>query len=496
MKRILLALVLLSGVALAAAPMANAAAPAECGHSYAFQVHGAQPSTTDNAALLYVVGVGQITFATAATGATSCAVTSGEMIYNDNDVLGFFAGPAVCDDIPCFDGGNHMTGSLSGTVGADGAATLSITPTFAWVNGSPGAGSISLSFTLQANTGASTVLGNSVALPGPSLPAGTPPAHPVLTITLQKQGITPVSTVGYGTAPYQGLSVVSCEGFGAPSADPSAPPITGSFGSAVGALQIFPGGLAGGSLSFNSNDNFGNTTGATNDDCDFNSTQASAFADGTSNSQASIINPGTVIAGVYYPGLPNSNCADASALAVENTSNVVWGTTDTSSYQIVTAVGNATSGGLVPPGKEVTCTTLPSAPAGTLTKIVAPTTLTSTSNSKPAQSNVKLTNTSPAGCDVTITMHNTNAGICSLTLSVPSGVSGPAALAKGYTSGGPTVIAAVVEGDTPSTVYGIIGCNCSGLTPATSITSTLTISSSNCPNTNLLPAGVTITCKN
>jgi hypothetical protein len=501
MKRILLALVILSGFALAAAPMANATAPAECGHSYAFQVHGAEPSTTDNAALLYVVGVGQIKFAAAGTGATSCVVTRGEMIYNDNDVLGFFAGPAVCGSIPCFDGGDHMSGTLSGTVGADGAAILSITPTFAWINGSAGVRSLSLSFTLQANTGASTVLGNSVALSGPSLPTGTPPANPVLTITLQKQSttVTPPSADGsnYGTAPYLGLSVVSCEGFGAPSGDTSAKPISGSLGTAVGALQIFPSGLAGGSLSFNRNDNVGNTSGSTNDDCDFNSTQASAYADGTSNSEVSIINPGTVSSiGVYDPGTPNSNCADASALAVENTSNVVWGTTDTSSYQIVTAVGDATSGGLVPPGKEVTCTTIPSTPAGTLTKIVAPTTMTTTS--KEAQSNVKLTNTSPAGCDVTITMPTTYAGVCNLSLGAPGDSEGPVALVeRGTPSNQPSdTLVVVVEGDTPSTAYGVIQCNCNGSTPASSATSTLTISSSNCPNTSLLPSGETITCKN
>ncbi|MGB8413632.1 MAG: hypothetical protein WCE23_12495 [Candidatus Binatus sp.] len=480
--------------------MANATAPAECGHSCAFQVHGAEPSTTNDAALLYVVGVGQITFAKAGTGATSCAVTSGEMIYNDNDILGFFAGPAVCGSIPCFDGGDHMSGTLSGTVGANGAAILSITPTFAWVNGSPGTGSISLSFTLQASTGESTVLGNSVALPGPSLPTGTPPANPVLTITLQKQSttVTPPSAAGsnYGTAPYLGLSVVSCEGFGAPSGDTSAQPITGSFRSVVGALQIFPGGLAGGSLSFNRNDNVGNSSGATNDDCDFNSTQVSAYADGTSNSEVSIINPGTMSLGIYDPTTPNSNCADASALAVENTSNVVWGTTDTSSYQIVTAVGDATSGGLVPPGGEVTCTTIPSTPAGTLTKIVAPTTLTSTS--REAQSNVKLTNTSPAGCDVTITMPSTSAGTCYLSLATPTYISGPVTLvergAPSDSSSGTLFV--VVEGDTPSTVYGAIQCSCTGSTPVIPTTSTLTISSSNCPNTNLLPAGETITCKN
>ena len=484
MKRVLLALVMLSGLALAAAPMANAAAPTECGNSYAFQVHGAEPSTANDAALLYVVGVGQITFAAAGTGATSCAVTSGEMIYNDNDILGFFAGPAVCDGIPCFDGGDHMSGTLSGTVSANGAAILSITPTFAWVNGSPGTGSLSLSFTLQSNTGASTILGNGVALPGPTLPTGTPPANPVLTITLQKQSttVTPPSAAGsnYGTAPYLGLSVVSCEGFAAPSGDKYAQPITGSFGSAVGALQIFPGGLAGGSLSFNTNDNVGNITGSTNDDCDFNSTQASAYADGTSNSQASFIHGGP-------------NCAAATASSVQNTSNVVWGTTDTSSYQIVTAVGDATSGGLVPPGEEVTCTTIPSTPAGYLhsTNTAA---VTLTSNGLLATKNVSLTNTSPAGCDVTMTMaSNPSEGTCSLVWRAKT--AGIVALAEDSSDGLSESV--VVEGDTPSTAEASLNCYCNKLTKgetADSISTTVLVSSSNCP-VSVGGTSETVTCK-
>jgi hypothetical protein len=513
MKRILLALVMAGGLALAVASMANAAAPAECGHSYAFQVHGTEPSATNDAALLYAVGVGQITFGTGATtgfgpSGTSpgCTVSSGEMIYNDNDILGFFAGPAVCGGIPCFDGGNHMTGSLIPSANGNGAANLSIVASFAWLNGGPASTSLPLSFTLQPNTGASTVLGNSVALSGagtPPLPTGTPPANPVLSITLQKQStmVTPPSTAGsnYGTAPYLGLSAISCEGFGAPSGDKFAQPITGSFGSAVGALQIFPGGLAGGSLSFNANDNVGNTTGATNDDCDFNSTQLGAYADGTSNSQASIIHQGRIVDGVYIPTLPNLNCADASAAAVENTSNVVWGATDTSSYQIVTAVGNAKSGGLVPPGEEVTCTTLPSTPAGYLhsTNTAA---VSLTSNGMQAAKNINLTNTSPAGCDVSITMPTAGDGTCYLSLAAPSLISGPVALVEGdtpsnTTSGG---LAIVVEGDTASTVYATINCNCTKLAKggtADSISTSVLVTSNNC----LVSVGgtsETVTCKN
>ncbi len=83
MKRLLLGLVMVGGLALAGAPMANAAAPAECGHSYAILMNGADPSTvsadgtaTLPGAVTQAVGVGSITFGTAS--GTSCSVTGGE----------------------------------------------------------------------------------------------------------------------------------------------------------------------------------------------------------------------------------------------------------------------------------------------------------------------------------------------------------------------------------------------------------------------------------
>ena len=64
MKRILLGLVMLSSLALMAAPKASAAALGECGKNYAMEFHGAEPSTSNGAALKYISGIGEIQFET------------------------------------------------------------------------------------------------------------------------------------------------------------------------------------------------------------------------------------------------------------------------------------------------------------------------------------------------------------------------------------------------------------------------------------------------
>ena len=124
-----------------------------------------------------------------------------------------------------------------------------------------------MAFTLQANTGAAVVLGAIVPDNGPN-PTSPPPGSPVLVITMQKQSSTVTLPVvgplgggsGYGVAPYVGLSESLFEGYGAPATDPfGLPGITGSFGPTISALQIFTNGQAGGSTSFSSNDNVGNT---------------------------------------------------------------------------------------------------------------------------------------------------------------------------------------------------------------------------------------------
>jgi hypothetical protein len=508
MKRAILGLVMISSFALAAAPMAHAAALGECGKSYAFQVRGDEPITSNNAELAYITGVGTITFgAVNGTGnpnPTGCSVTNLELIYNDNDVNGttsFYAGPNHCYDansvtssgIPCFDGADHeaVTGILSPSTDGHNAATLAIAPSFSWVDTEIVAAALPLQFTLNANTGSSTIIGNSVSLPGPSLPTGTPPQNPVLTITMQAQATAAVVTLpvsgplatsgcgsfgctgggndGYGTKPYVGLSVNSFDGVGAQvPQDGFAQPIGGSFGTSTGQLQIFSSGQAGGSASFNNNDNVGNTTGATNDSCDTLVSQTGNFADGASNVDASIAHP-------------SLNCADAFVGGTFQLSSVVWGATDTSAYNIVTGIAAATltGGETVPPGQMSSGESLSSVPAGTITNLVVPQTITAIN--KTATGYIKMTNTSPAGCDVTATLPSATSGTCSLSeSSFPALVNG-------------SPVSFVVEGDTPSTQYVQTNCTCTG-TSGSTVSSPLTITSTDCPLSGT--TSYTITCKN
>jgi hypothetical protein len=475
MKRTLLGLIMLSSLALMAAPKANALGIVECGKSYAFQVHGTEPSTINDAALLYVYGVGQISFAAVGSnGPTGCLVNHLEMIYNDDDIFGFYAGPTGCyvanslgGGIACFDGGDHQSavGLLGPSSDGNGAATLTIAPSFTWVDGGFVAPvSLPLQFTLQANVGGLTVLGNSVAPPGPSLPPGSPPANPVLSITMQKQSSTAVLPVtgpapdcgdfgctgggnnGYGVAPYLGLSVFSAEGFVGTSINPLAFPITGAFGSAVGALQVFSSGQAGGSESFNSNDNVGNAP-PFKDDCDLNVTQTGNFGDGTNNNSIQIVHP-------------SSKC-DNSVLSFNETSGVQWGPVDTSSYSIITGVGGPATGELVFfPGQMVTGTALPSAPAGRLSS-TATVSIILRSNNISIQRILYLTNTSPAGCDVNFNMVSSSDGTCSTSLA----------------GGNPTSV--LKEGGTALAPAATINCTCTAA-DLTGTTTSLTVTSSNC----------------
>ena len=480
MKRILLGLVMFSSLALMAAPKANAVALSECGKSYAFQVHGTEPALTSDSALHYIVGIGQISFNAAGTsGPTGCTVSHLEMIYNDNAVLTLNAGPAACDTgssllgtgIPCFDGASHqnVVGTLTPSPFGNGGQRLTIDPSFTWANGSITSTHLPLAFTLQANTGAVTVLGEEVPDNGPN-PTSPPPGSPAIVITLQKQSTTvtlPASGPlgggsGYGVAPYVGLSESLFEGYGAPSANPfNLPGIAGAFGSTISALQIFTNGQAGGSTSFNSNDNVGNTTGVTENDCDTQLSQESNFADATANNKAQIVHP-------------SLTCGDAAAGAAFTIATVQFGATDTSDYAIVTGLTDTPdlAGQLVPSGDIATALGLPSVPAGKLTSL---TLATLVAINKTVMGYVKLTNTSPAGCDVSIHMTNSTSGTCTLTLT-----------------GGPTV-PAVVEGDTPSTQYAQTNCTCTG-TSGSLTTSSVSISSSDCPFSGTTP--VTVTCKN
>jgi len=505
MKRIVFGLAMLGSMAMAAAPAY--AVNLECGNSYAIELHGTEPELTADQALHYIAGIGVIKFGARDTSTNSCVVTGGELVYNDNDVLTLSAGPATCyagnsllgGGIPCMDGGTHITGTLSPSINGNGSANLAIVATGAWSNGGPGAWSLPLDFTIQQNSGAITVLGNTASDPGPN-PTSPPPGSPILALTMQKQSSTitlpktgpgnqtgalppgylnaggsPLNALGntggggngYGVAPYTGSSISLFQGYGAPSADLFSQPIQGSFGTTISVLSIFSNGQSGGSVSFNSNDNVGNTTGATNDDCDTNTVQTGNFADGTSNIGAWLLHP-------------SAHCADAVAVATFELSTAVWGAIDTSTFSIVTGLSASTltSGGLIPAGLMSDATGLSSGISGGLTPVVL-TSITSVNN--PATGFIKFINSSAAGCDITASLTGpptVTAGTWSCTMS---------SLSTSF----------VAEGDTGLTQYALNTCSCSGTGAPTggnaiSFTRTLNMTSSDCPLTYSNP----ITCKN
>jgi len=484
MKRTLLGLVMLSSLALMAAPKANATALGECGKSYAFEVHGTEPSSSNDSVLHYIVGIGQISFNAAGTsGPNGCTVAHVETMYNDNDFGTLVAGPATCyaassvlgGGAPCFDGGTHQTGTgtLTPSSFGGGAATLAFVAHFGWAGGGPASVDLPLAFTLQNNAGATTVLGSSVPDSGPTASA-PPPGKPVLTIILQKQSSTVVLPVngatpsscgafgctgvafggdnsGYGTTPYVGLSVSLFQGYGAQASDPFAQPITGTFGSPVNSLQIFTNGQAGGVATFSNNDNVGNTTGATNNSCDTQVFQTGNFADGTSNNAAAIVHP------------VSASCADAFVSAQFILGNVVYGT-DTSSFSMVTGVAASATGGLlVPPGLMADAVLLASSPPGKLTTTATVNALIQTGLTHAWN----ITNTSPAGCDVTITMPTaTEVGGAGCVVSLMGG--------------SPKNV--LQEGDTASVGSFVATCTCAALPEDdVGVTTTLTVTSSDCP---------------
>lgn len=490
MRRIVLALLML-GDSLLPLTTAQASLNLECGHSYAFEMHGTEPSLTSDAALHYIVGVGQLTLGpqTPPGAGNGCTITHGELIYSDNDVLTHSAGPTTCyaaqsllgGGIPCFNGGtspSEMTGSL--VSGNDGGAVLSLVATEGWLNGAATPSSIPLSFNIQGNSGNHLVMGSSVPDFGPA-PTSAPPGSPVLVLTMEHQhpavtlpvtgpgpqpaqfppgylnpAASPLTCTGggcngFGVAPYLGLSISLFQGYSAPSADQFTQPIAGTFGSTISSLQIFPNGEAGGSASFNTNDNVGNTSGASNNDCDVGMLQTGNFSDGTSNDAVWMEHPGP-------------KCSDASIAATFELSTVQRSVADSDTFSIMTGLSASTlTGGLViPAGLMSDAIGLSSVPAGSITNLTSATIVAINSTKT---GTVKITNNSPAGCDVSISMPASSASNGGASCSL-----------AGFST------TALVEGDTASTPYATISCTCSGgVSPAVSTTSTVTLTSSDCP---------------
>jgi hypothetical protein len=500
MKRLVLSLMMAGGLALMAAPKASAGVFGGCGKQYAVLLQGAQETTTDNGQATGTVGVGQITFGAAGTaGADGCTITSGELIYNSGDIqtspVGISFGPSECFDaasgfgtgIPCFNGGSASApdGGLTSGVAVPapapyppGAFLVSFVANYNWFDASDGnntEGPVPFGFIVIPSLADFVIVGNSV-------PA---PSGPVLSITMEKQYTVPVPNT-YGTAPYLGLSTLECTGYGANTTDlVAAGQSSGGsdgYGATTGALQIFSNGEAGGNLSFNADDNFGVTTSpSTDDECDFASApdssapsigpaygltpdpngSGSEFGDGANNNVA-FVEGGT------------SCAAHLTAGSGYFTSGVQWGAGDMYGYLTVTGLFS-TATGAVPPGEMATCTEYENVPAGDITNLVVPQTLTAIN--KTVVGYVKVTNTSPAACEIEATMPASSSGTCSLA-AIIADPSNPAD----------------VEGNTPSTQYFTTSCACTGTSPAASTSSTLTLASPNCPLTGT--TSYTITCKN
>jgi hypothetical protein len=372
MKRQFLLLVLAAGLALMAAPNASAKAHGFCGHNYAMLMQGDEPNPNPaqgssagyTGALTAIVGIGVIQFS------KDCSTIGGELIYNDGDVqfavsgLGLFAGPAQCytsetifsQGLPCFDGNNHFTAASVTTAGEPpGMALLQFTANFNAFDigaGPEPTGRMPFAFTIHETTGNSLLVGNTV----PS------PTAPVLTLTMEEQSSHSVHTT-FGKAPYLGNSAIICTGYGADDDDLIAEisnndsgGVAGSYGNAVGSVQISKSGQASGILSFNGNDNL-QVTGSTkpvsnNTGCDFSEVLdpyngPAAFADGTSNIFSTITSAPT-----------DPTCTNAaSAGAGFETSQVAWGTSDQNAYATVTGL-TETSFPFIPPGEMSTCTHL------------------------------------------------------------------------------------------------------------------------------------------
>jgi hypothetical protein len=392
MKRQLLFFLLAGAVALMAAPNASANPPGPgkpphnppppgfCGNSYAMLMTGFEPSITPATgsgivtgpggfpgALTAIVGVGVIQFS------QNCSNISGELIYNDGDLqfletgVGLVGGSAACYSgekllvsVPCFDGGNHFVGGSVTTAGEPpGMALLQFSVNFGFYDyglGTPAP--VPFTFLIQETAGDLTLVGNTPASP----------TAPILTVTMQQQlQFGPVSTK-FGRPPYLGNQAIVCSGQGANLDDLVANisngdsgGIAGSWGTAVGSVNIALNGQANGFLSFNGNDNLQVTPGvpippANNTACSFSEQLdpydgPAAFADGASNILTSLTSPST------DPTCTNAANTDAGF----TTSQVAWGLQDFNAYAITTSLTDVPDA-FVPPGEMSTCTHLAAAP--------------------------------------------------------------------------------------------------------------------------------------
>ena len=564
MKRILLGLVMVGGLALMAAPMANAmsetAVPALCStatvtNSYAILITAEDPSviTADGTATLPGAvsagfGVGVIQFGVGSTtggagGQPGCSITTGELIYNVGDIqtnpIGLSFGPAYCmapvaalgTGIPCFDGGDHMSGNLTAG-GPDGSFILTFDAGYSWFDAGVSTGNVPFGFWVNTTLGNTIAVGTSIpgvvntALPGSGAPVGQ--------IMLEKQKAPPANTT-FGAAPYIGAEAISCNANGANTTDfiaagqaaaGTAPPflgqtIAGASEFTLGSLSEWNACQAAGSLSFNGNDTYvvsGTGANPNNADCSFSffpseclgllslpydnlpsGTTASEFADGTSNGFSAITGTGTACTDAYTAG------------AGYETSAVQYGATDGNAWIIVDGLFSDEFGD-IPAGGSSYCAEYEQSPVpGNITNLTT-TTIVAVSSTKTGY--VKVTNPTEADCDIEISMASNSNTISGATQDAAcTGLRAPYLCCTGSHTGTcvdstcslslssypglvlGTPVDADAPGPAPSTELAQTNCTCSdGVSPANSTASTLTLSSETCPLSGT--TSYTVTCKN
>ena len=461
MKRILLGLVMVGGLALMAAPKANAASmtaiPSLCStaattYSYAVLISASDPSvvTADGTATLPGAltsgfGVGVIQFGIGSTtggagGAPGCSITTGELIYNVGDVqvnpAGVDFGPAYCYSpasgfagAPCFDGGDHMSGNLTAG-GPDGSYFLTFAAGYNWFDTTIGPGVVPFGFWVNPTLGNSIAVGTSI--PGPVDTTGCPsgcvtPGNgaPVANILMQKQKAPPAATT-FGAAPYVGASAISCEAFGANTTDfvanAQSAPVNGNGESVAGAAEDTLGSISNwnacqsaGSLSFNGNDNYvfpSTGSNPSNANCAFSFLASECpylpipYDNLPSGTPFSEFADGTSN-GIAFIGGSDSPCSDdLTAGAGYETSAVRWGATDGNEYIAVTGLF-ATADGVIPTGGSSYCTEYEQSPVAGNVSNLTTATIVSVNNTL-AHGTVKITNPTEGDCDIEISMASTS----------------------------------------------------------------------------------------
>ncbi len=576
MKRFLLGLVMVGGLALKAAPMANAASetaiPSLCStaattYSYAFVISAEDPSlvTADGTAtmpgaLTGGFGVGVIQFGVGSTtggvgSKPGCSISTGEMIYNVGDIqtspIGVSFGPAYCyapasalgTGVPCFDGGDHITGNLTAG-GPDGSYFLTFAAGYEWFDASTGPDVFPFGFWVNPTLGNSIAVGTSI--PGTVSVALPGNGAPIANILMQKQKAPPAATT-FGVAPYVGASAINCFAYGSNTSDfvaaGQSAPVNGNGETVAGSAQMTLGSISNwnacqsaGSLSFNGNDNyvFPSTGGnPDNANCAFeffasecpvlpipydnlpSATPFSEFADGASN-------------GIAFIGGSDSPCSnDLTAGAGYETSGVRWGATDGNSYVIVTGLFSDATGA-VPVGGSSYCTEYEQSPVAGNVSNLTTATIVSVNNTL-AHGTVKITNPTEGDCDIEISMAPTSHtytgaaqdAACTSGSNLQCTASGaPFACCTGHHTGTCTAapytcctgvgtgtcvdetcslslesnpVTADDAGPSAAETLATMDCQCQGLN-ANNTTSTLTVSSQACQLYGV--TSHTVTCKN